>query len=118
MRARKIISKLTVRACRSYSRSATCVKCSPSGSLTGVLALPSFFFCCWVKRAVPRAVSWSSGTMEMEGGGTVLLRGGAEMGSTVLVGMGVKLKETDFWGSECGERKINFKLETEEEIFF
>ena len=39
--------------------------------------------------------------MEMEGGGTVLLRGGAEMGSTVLVGM--RLKETDFGVSERGE---------------
>lgn len=44
--------------------------------------------------------------MEMEGGGTVLLRGGAEMGSTVLVGM--RLKETDFGVSERGERtKLN-----------
>ena len=32
--------------------------------------------------------------MEMEGGGTVLLRGGADMGSTVLVG--IRLNETDF----------------------
>ena len=43
--------------------------------------------------------------MEIEGGGTVLLRGGAEMGSTVLVGM--RLKETDFGVSERGEIKCN-----------
>ena len=35
--------------------------------------------------------------MEMEGGGTVRLRGGADMGSTVQVG--IRLKETDLGGS-------------------
>ena len=34
----------------------------------------------------------------MEGGGTVRLRGGADMGSTVLVGK-FRLKETDLGGS-------------------
>ena len=51
---------------------------------------------------MPRAVSWSRGTMEMEGGGTVRLRGGAAMGSTVLVGMEVRLNETDLAGSAVG----------------
>ena len=61
--------------------------------------------CCCVRRAVPRAVSWSRGTMEMEGGGTVLQRGGAEMGSTVLVGILVRLKETDLAGSAAITRE-------------
>ena len=39
--------------------------------------------------------------MEIEGGGTVRLRGGADMGSTVLVGM-VRLKDTDLGGSIPG----------------
>lgn len=39
----------------------------------------------------------------MEGGGTVRLRGGAAMGSTVLVGM-FRLNETDLGGSAV-ERK-------------
>lgn len=60
--------------------------------------------CCWVNSAVPSAVSWSRGTMEMEGGGTVRLSGGAEMGSTVLVGM-VRLNDTDLGGSTEGGRR-------------
>ena len=41
--------------------------------------------------------------MDMEGGGTVRLRGGAAMGSTVLVGMVFRLKETALAGSAVGE---------------
>ena len=41
----------------------------------------------------------------MEGGGTVRLRGGAAMGSTVLVGMCVRLKETALAGSAGGQRR-------------
>ena len=37
--------------------------------------------------------------MEIEGGGTVRLRGGAEMGSTVLVGILMRLNDTLLAGS-------------------
>ena len=53
------------------------------------------FCCCCVNKAVPSAVSWSRGTIDIVGGGTVRLRGGAAIGSTVLVGIVEKLKETD-----------------------
>ena len=43
--------------------------------------------------------------MEMEGGGTVRLRGGADMGSTVQVGM-FRSKETDLGGSVEKRRQL------------
>ena len=56
--------------------------------------------------------------MEMEGGGTVRLRGGAEMGTTVLVGIVVRLKDTLLAGSaEEEERALEVcaTVETERE---
>ena len=44
------------------------------------------------RRVALSSDNWSRGTMEMEGGCTVRLRGGAEIGCTVVTGMAVVLR--------------------------
>lgn len=50
-----------------------------------------FCFDC-PRRVALSSDSWSRGTMEMEGGWTVRLRGGAEIGCTVVTGMAVVVR--------------------------